>query len=78
MLANATVGEWYKQHGRHPVYAKNRPLDLPEYDSPLTSKLPEAPGYVASLNEQGKLIGSPNQVEAVMSNLQKRAPAYAD
>jgi enoyl-CoA hydratase/carnithine racemase len=28
--------------------------------------------------EQGHLIGSPNQVEAVMSNLQKRAPAYAD
>jgi enoyl-CoA hydratase/carnithine racemase len=28
--------------------------------------------------EQGHLIGSPNQVEAVMSNLQKRAAAYAD
>jgi enoyl-CoA hydratase/carnithine racemase len=28
--------------------------------------------------EQGRLIGSPNQVEAVMSNLQKRAPTYAD
>ena len=28
--------------------------------------------------EQGHLIGSPNQVEAVMSNLQKRSPAYAD
>ncbi|HEY1750863.1 MAG TPA: crotonase/enoyl-CoA hydratase family protein [Caulobacteraceae bacterium] len=28
--------------------------------------------------EQGRLIGSPNQVEAVMSNLQKRAAAYAD
>jgi enoyl-CoA hydratase/carnithine racemase len=28
--------------------------------------------------EQARLIGSPNQVEAVMSNLQKRAPAYAD
>ena len=28
--------------------------------------------------EQGRLIGSPNQVEAVMSNLQKRAPAFAD
>jgi len=28
--------------------------------------------------EQGRLIGSPNQVEAVLSNLQKRAPAYAD
>jgi len=28
--------------------------------------------------EQGRLIGTPNQVEAVMSNLQKRAPAFAD
>jgi enoyl-CoA hydratase/carnithine racemase len=28
--------------------------------------------------EQAKLIGTPNQVEAVMSNLQKREPAYAD
>ena len=28
--------------------------------------------------EQGRLIGSPNQIEAVMSNLQKRAAAYTD
>ena len=28
--------------------------------------------------EQAALIGSPNQVEAIMSNLQKRAAAYAD
>ena len=28
--------------------------------------------------EQAHLIGSPNQIEAVMSNLQKRAPVYAD
>ena len=28
--------------------------------------------------EQGALIGSPNQVEAVMSNVQKRAANYAD
>ena len=28
--------------------------------------------------EQGALIGSPNQVEAVMANLQKRAPQFAD
>ena len=28
--------------------------------------------------EQGALIGSPNQVEAVMSNMQKRAATYAD
>jgi len=28
--------------------------------------------------EQTALIGSPNQVEAVMANMQKRAPAFAD
>ncbi|HNN92713.1 MAG TPA: radical SAM protein, partial [Pseudomonadota bacterium] len=55
MLANATVADWYKEHGRHPVYAKNRDLDLPGYENDLTSKLPDVPGYVTSLNEQGKL-----------------------
>ncbi len=28
--------------------------------------------------EQGALIGSANQVEAVTANLQKRAPQFAD
>ncbi|XYH95218.1 radical SAM protein [Sorangium sp. So ce1128] len=36
MKANATVAEWYKKHGRHPVYAKNKDLPLPAYDNPLT------------------------------------------
>jgi len=36
MKANATVAEWYRREGRHPVHAKNRPLDLPAYDSPIT------------------------------------------
>ncbi len=29
MKANATVGEWYRTKGRHPVYAKNQELPLP-------------------------------------------------
>ncbi|MFI4965859.1 MAG: crotonase/enoyl-CoA hydratase family protein [Caulobacterales bacterium] len=33
---------------------------------------------LAESREQGALIGSPNQVEAVMANLQKRAPSFAD
>ena len=33
---------------------------------------------LAESQEQGALIGSPNQVEAVMSNLQKRPAQYAD
>jgi len=29
MKANATVAEWYRTEGRHPVYAKNQDLPLP-------------------------------------------------
>ena len=32
----------------------------------------------AESEEQAPLIGTPNQVEAVMANLQKRAPSFAD
>jgi enoyl-CoA hydratase/carnithine racemase len=33
---------------------------------------------LAETDEQAKLIGSPNQVEAVRANLEKRAPQFAD
>ena len=33
MKRTATVAEWFKEHGRHPVYAKNQALPLP--DAPL-------------------------------------------
>ncbi|UYN95789.1 MAG: crotonase/enoyl-CoA hydratase family protein [Enhydrobacter sp.] len=37
-----------------------------------------AAGLMTESVEQQKLIGSPNQLEAVLSNLQKRAPNYRD
>jgi hypothetical protein len=37
------------------VYAKGLPLELPEFDNALTSRVPGVPDYVKSLNEQGKL-----------------------
>jgi len=37
-----------------------------------------AAGLMAESVEQQKLIGAPNQIEAVMSNLQKRAANYRD
>jgi enoyl-CoA hydratase/carnithine racemase len=33
---------------------------------------------LAETTEQVKLIGSPNQIEAVKANLEKRAPQFAD
>jgi uncharacterized radical SAM superfamily Fe-S cluster-containing enzyme len=55
MLAMATVAEWYRKHGRHAVYAKGQALELPTYETPLTSRVPGLPDYVARLNQQGKL-----------------------
>ncbi len=34
MHRTASVAEWFKEHGRHPVYAKNQDLELP--DGPLS------------------------------------------
>jgi uncharacterized radical SAM superfamily Fe-S cluster-containing enzyme len=34
MHRTATVADWFKEHGRHPVYAKNQ--ELPLSDAPLT------------------------------------------
>jgi uncharacterized radical SAM superfamily Fe-S cluster-containing enzyme len=43
MLANATVAEWYRKHGRHPIYAKGHDLKLPEFLNPITSKIDGQP-----------------------------------
>ena len=38
----------------------------------------EAAGMLAESVEQEALIGSPNQVEAISANLEKRAPRFTD
>ncbi|MFI5299983.1 MAG: radical SAM protein [Polyangiales bacterium] len=40
MKANASVADWYREHGRHPVYAKNQALPLPPSLGTVT--LPES------------------------------------
>ena len=44
----------------------------------LAAEADQAAILLAESQEQTALIGSPNQVEAVMANLQKRAPQFAD
>ena len=42
MYKNATVAEWYKDHGKHPVYANPRkPVPLPALAQPVTLKIPK-------------------------------------
>jgi enoyl-CoA hydratase/carnithine racemase len=59
--------------GKNPdaVRASKRLLN----EAPVTDP---ASGLLRETQEQIALIGSPNQVEAVMANLQKRAPVFSD
>ena len=55
----------------HAVRAAKRLLEA-------SGLLSEKEGLELEMEEQRKLIGSPNQVEAVLSNLEKRDPNYSD
>jgi 7,8-dihydro-6-hydroxymethylpterin dimethyltransferase len=35
MYKNATVAEWYKDHGKHQIYAKGKKVDLDSYEHSL-------------------------------------------
>jgi len=59
------------QKSPHAVRAAKRLLNRAVAEAPAACLLAES-------REQGKLIASPNQVEAVMANLEKRAPRFAD
>jgi len=56
----------------HAIRAGKRLLNLAQSDARMDEI------FLEETREQVALIGSANQVEAVMANLQKRAPAFAD
>ncbi len=43
MLQNATVAEWYREHGRHKVYAKGQDFPIHAFPNPITSRLKGEP-----------------------------------
>ena len=59
--ANATVAEWYRRHGRHPVYAKNKDLPLPEFDKPLTIIEHELAGAERASREKNGEVPRPKK-----------------
>jgi uncharacterized radical SAM superfamily Fe-S cluster-containing enzyme len=40
MHATATLAEWHRTRGRHPIYAKNSPIPLPAERAPASSPQP--------------------------------------
>jgi len=61
---NASVGEWYKQHGRHEVYANNKPMELPSFENTL--QVPGLPDYEASAKVKSVSSTNPNSVKAAV------------
>lgn len=51
LYKNASVGQWYKEKGRHDVYANNKPVGLTSFDNSL--KIPNQKDYNASDAAQG-------------------------
>jgi uncharacterized radical SAM superfamily Fe-S cluster-containing enzyme len=43
MMQNASVAEWYRQHGRHPVYAKGKDFPMAAFSNPISSRLEGEP-----------------------------------
>jgi uncharacterized radical SAM superfamily Fe-S cluster-containing enzyme len=43
MLQNATVAEWYRDHGRHKVYAKGQDFPIHPFANPITSRIEGQP-----------------------------------
>ncbi len=43
MQANATIADWYKEHGRHAIYAKGQDFPMPKFPAPVTSRLDGEP-----------------------------------
>ena len=56
----------------HAIRAGKRLMNLAQSDATIDTV------FLEETREQVALIGSPNQIEAVMANLEKRDPAFAD
>jgi uncharacterized radical SAM superfamily Fe-S cluster-containing enzyme len=65
MHMNATVAKWYKEHGRHAVYANNKPLDLESYDHDLVVD----PVAAARVRERGDEPQTAHEEELMMRRL---------
>jgi 7,8-dihydro-6-hydroxymethylpterin dimethyltransferase len=65
MHMNATVTKWYKEHGRHAVYANNKPLDLESYDHDLVVD----PVAAARVRERGDEPQTAHEEELMMRRL---------
>ena len=60
MHQNATVADWYREHGKHPVYAHGRKaVPLPTMAQPMTLRIPRN-GRLAEWSPKSTPAGIPD------------------
>jgi uncharacterized radical SAM superfamily Fe-S cluster-containing enzyme len=65
MHMNATVAKWYKEHGRHAVYANHKPLELDSYNHNLVVD----PVAAARVRQKGEGPQTAHEEELMMRRL---------
>jgi uncharacterized radical SAM superfamily Fe-S cluster-containing enzyme len=61
MHQNATVADWYREHGKHPVYAHSRKaVPLPSMGQPMTLRIPKDGRLVEWSPKPSPAAGVPN------------------
>jgi hypothetical protein len=61
MYQNATVADWYREHGKHPVFAQSRKsVPLPSMAQPMTLRIPKNGRLVEWSPKPGPAAGLPN------------------
>jgi len=72
MYQNATVADWYREHGKHPVYAQSRKVvPLPSMAQPMTLRIPKDGRLVEWSPTPGPAAGVPNLALACEASVPK-------
>jgi len=71
--ANCTVADWYKQHGKHRVYANGKPI--PVMDGPLT--ITEHPSAIAERQSEGPISHRKTTGNKARRRKRRRLPVVA-
>ncbi len=71
MHANASVAEWYRKNGRHPVYAHHKPLELDSYEHDLKID----PVAAARVRDRGDAPQTAHEEQVVLRRSQHNGSA---
>jgi len=76
MYKNATVAQWYKEHGKHDIYAKGRAVNLNTYEHSLVIDAEDA-ARVRNVDHDVPITAAEETVRAAAPSSLRKKPAFA-